>query len=94
MPELESLARGSTGDARRVNVAPELPGALAFIARPRKAGIAVSLGHSNATYEQALRGIDAGGTIANHTYNAMSALGHRAPGLVGAVLSGTHCSPS
>jgi N-acetylglucosamine-6-phosphate deacetylase len=85
--ELQTLIDAAGGRIRRVNVAPELEGALDFIRAARVANIIVSLGHSDATYEQALAGIAAGATIANHTYNAMSGLGHRAPGMVGAVLN-------
>jgi N-acetylglucosamine-6-phosphate deacetylase len=85
--DLRELVAASENRIRRVNVAPELPGALDFIRAAREIGIAVSLGHSNATYEQALAGIEAGATITNHTYNAMSGLEHRAPGLAGATLT-------
>ncbi len=84
--EMRELISASGGTIRRFNVAPELPGAHDFIRAARDEDIVVSLGHSNATYEQAIAGIEAGATVANHTYNAMSGLGHRAPGLVGAVL--------
>lgn len=84
--ELRELIAASEGGIRRVNVAPELPGALAFIRAAHEAGLIVSLGHSAATYEEALAGVAAGATITNHTYNAMSPLDHRAPGLVGATL--------
>lgn len=87
LAELELLIVAAHGWLRRVNVAPELPGALAFIRAARAAGIAVSLGHSDATYDEAIAGIEAGATIANHTYNAMSGLEQRRPGLAGAVLS-------
>ncbi len=46
----------------------------------------VSLGHTNATYEEAQLAIDAGATSGTHTYNAMTPLTHRAPGVVGAVM--------
>jgi len=85
--ELDELVAASHGRIRRVNVAPELPGALEFIRAVRERGIVVSLGHSNATFEEALAGVEAGATITNHTYNAMSPLDHRAPGLVGATLA-------
>ncbi|MQT11644.1 N-acetylglucosamine-6-phosphate deacetylase [Segnochrobactrum spirostomi] len=49
-------------------------------------GITVSLGHSDATLEEAARGVDAGITVATHLFNAMSQLGNREPGAVGAVL--------
>lgn len=86
IPELNELVAASGGCIRRVNVAPELPGAIEFIHAAVEQGIVVSLGHSNATYEQAKAGIEAGARIATHTYNAMSGLDHRQPGLVGAVM--------
>jgi len=55
------------------------------------AGVIVSLGHSNATYEEALEAIDAGATAVTHLFNAMSPLEHRAPGLVGAALDDPRC---
>jgi N-acetylglucosamine-6-phosphate deacetylase len=85
--ELRELVAASQGRIRRVNVAPELPGALDFIRAAREAGLAVSIGHSDATYSEALAGVDAGASITNHTYNAMSPLDHRAPGLAGATLT-------
>jgi len=84
--ELRLLIDASGGQLRRINVAPELPGALAFIRAARAAGLVVSIGHSDATCEQALAAVEAGATIANHAFNAMSGLHHRAPGLVGATL--------
>lgn len=87
LAELRELVAASQGRIRRINVAPELPDALEFIRGAREQGIAVSLGHSNATYQEALAGVGAGGSITNHTYNAMSPLDHRAPGLVGATLT-------
>lgn len=74
-------------DIRLVTLAPERPGALAAIARLRAHGIAVSLGHTDATFDQFVAGIDAGATMATHLYNAMSPFQHRAPGAVGAVLA-------
>ena len=75
------------GVIRLVTLAPERPGALAFINRLRQAGIVVSLGHTDATFEQAVAGIDAGATLATHLFNAMSPLHHRRPGMVGAALA-------
>jgi len=49
--------------------------------------IIISAGHSNATYEQAMQAFDSGIPTATHLYNAMSPLGHRAPGLVGALFN-------
>ena len=85
--ELRELVAAGEGRLQRINVAPELPGALDFIRAARAVEVVVSLGHSNATYDEALAGVAAGATIANHTFNAMSALDHRSPGLVGAALT-------
>jgi len=75
------------GAVRLVTLAPERPGALALIRRLREAGVTVSLGHTDATFEQAVAGIDAGATLVTHLFNAMSPLHHRAPGVVGAALA-------
>lgn len=53
------------------------------------AGIVVSLGHADCTLHEASAAIAAGARCATHLFNAMSQLGSREPGLVGAVLSGT-----
>ena len=60
---------------------------LDFIRRLAKAGIIVSLGHSDASAEEAQAVFDAGASAATHLYNAMSQLTSRAPGVVGATLS-------
>lgn len=71
---------------RLITVAPERPGALSLIARLRAHGVAVSMGHSAATYEEARGGFAAGGTTTTHVFNAMSGFDHRAPGLAVAAL--------
>lgn len=49
-------------------------------------GVVVSMGHSSATYEQALMAVANGVTSMTHVYNGMTPLHHRDPGLVGAAL--------
>lgn len=49
--------------------------------------ISFSIGHSNATYEEAMNAIEAGVKSATHMFNAMSGLNHREPGVVAAVLN-------
>ncbi len=87
-PSLDEIDRWvASPSVRLVTVAPELPGALEFIRHLRTRNLAVSAGHSDATYEQAAAGFDAGVTWGTHLFNAMSPLAHREPGLAGALLS-------
>lgn len=69
-----------------VTLAPEAvsPDQIATLAR---AGVIVSLGHSDAGFGQALAAVKAGARAATHLFNAMSPFGQREPGLVGAVLT-------
>lgn len=73
-------------DVGIITVAPEVDGVLALIPALVDAGHRVSLGHSGATYEQAVAGIIAGARHATHLFNRMTPLHHRTPGLTGAVL--------
>jgi len=73
-------------DVGIVTIAPELDGGLELVAWLAARGHRVSLGHSGATYEQALDAIAAGARQATHLFNRMPPLGHRSPGLAGAVL--------
>jgi N-acetylglucosamine-6-phosphate deacetylase len=83
---LDRFWQGSAGTIRMMTIAPELPGAVETIRHARTLGVHSSLGHSNATYQEAQSGILAGADHATHTFNAMRALDHRAPGILGAVL--------
>ncbi|MFD1344485.1 N-acetylglucosamine-6-phosphate deacetylase [Litorisediminicola beolgyonensis] len=58
----------------------------AQVAALARAGVLVSLGHSDADYETCQRYAAAGARVVTHLFNAMSQLGSRAPGLVGAAL--------
>ena len=73
-------------DVGIVTMAPELEGGLDLVRWLALRGHRVSLGHSGASYEQALEAIGAGARQATHLFNRMPPLGHRAPGLAGAVL--------
>lgn len=68
-----------------VTLAPESV-SMAQIAQMAQAGILVSLGHSDCSYDTARAALDAGARMATHLFNAMSQLGNREPGLAGAVL--------
>ena len=69
-----------------VTVAPEIPGGLEAIRFLLNKNIVSSIGHTNATYAQAVEGIKAGARSTTHLFNAMSPLSHRDPGTVGAIL--------
>lgn len=77
----------ASGRIRMLTIAPELEGALALIRDVSRRGVCVSIGHSNATLQQARAGIEAGVRHATHTFNAMRRIHHRDPGLLGAVLT-------
>jgi N-acetylglucosamine-6-phosphate deacetylase len=73
-------------DVGIVTLAPELDGGMDLIGWLTKRGLRVSLGHSGATYEQALAAIAAGARRATHLFNCMPALHHRTPTLPTAIL--------
>ena len=84
---LEKLLKAADGLVRLITMAPELPGAVELIQAAVAAGVVVSLGHTDADYEQSMAGIRAGARHATHTYNAMRPFSHRDPGVIGAVLT-------
>ncbi|MBC2575903.1 N-acetylglucosamine-6-phosphate deacetylase [Peptostreptococcus canis] len=89
-PNIEKLKKWqklSNGLIKKIAIAPELEGVEDFIKEARKLGIYVALGHSDASYFEAKKAVEAGASIFVHTYNAMSPLHHRNPGMVGAALT-------
>ncbi|HIX80461.1 MAG TPA: N-acetylglucosamine-6-phosphate deacetylase [Candidatus Erysipelatoclostridium merdavium] len=72
---------------KKLSLAPEREGCIPLIEYLVKEGVTVSIGHTDATYDQAVAGINAGATSGTHTYNAMTPLTHRNPGVVGAIMS-------
>lgn len=77
----------SGGLIKKIAIAPEREGAAHFAEQLAKDGVAVALGHSSATYEQARNVVSSGASIFVHTYNGMSGLNHREPGMVGAAMA-------
>ncbi|CCZ32313.1 n-acetylglucosamine-6-phosphate deacetylase [Coprobacillus sp. CAG:183] len=71
---------------KKLSLAPELKDSDKLIEYLVKEGVVVSIGHTNATYDEAVVGIKAGATSGTHTYNAMTPLTHRNPGVVGAIM--------
>lgn len=74
-------------DVGIVTMAPELEGGIELVRALVDAGIRVSLGHSGATYDEAVAAIDAGARHATHLFNRMRPMSHREPGLTGAMLA-------
>jgi N-acetylglucosamine-6-phosphate deacetylase len=75
------------GDITWVTLAPELPGALPLIEFLVRAGVRVSMGHTDATWAEASAAADAGASLATHLFNAMRPFRHRDPGVAGFVLN-------
>jgi len=101
---LNTLWEASRGHIVMMTIAPELPGATETMKRATELGIRCSMGHSDAGTAEALAGVKAGAVSATHTFNAMRALNHRDPGILGIVLDrddlyadlicdGVHVSP-
>lgn len=84
--ETERLLDLAGGLLAVVTLAPELPGAGEMIRRLAEAGVTVSIGHTDATYEQARAAIGLGARHATHCFNAMRPLHHREPGPIGAIV--------
>lgn len=80
------LVEAGRGTVRQVTLAPELPGGLAATAQFVAAGVAVAVGHTNATEAEASAAFDAGATLLTHAFNAMPGIHHRAPGPVVAAM--------
>ncbi|MBE3584084.1 MAG: N-acetylglucosamine-6-phosphate deacetylase [Limnochordaceae bacterium] len=83
--ELERLLEVLGPAFRMMTVAPERPHGLEAIRWLVEHGVVASIGHTQATYEQAKAAVALGAQHATHTYNAMTGLHHRDPGTVGAV---------
>ena len=85
--DILNVIAGSRADVGIVTLAPELPGGIDLVRALVKAGHRVSLGHTGASFEEAMAAIDAGARHATHLFNRMAPITHRAPGVAGAVLA-------
>ena len=85
--ELNVIMRESANNLILATVAPEVEGAVSFIKELKRRGVIVSIGHSNATYEETLTGMRAGISHATHVFNGMREFHHREPGVLGAVFT-------
>ncbi len=83
----DRMVDASDGQVRLMTLAPELPGATELAAHATGRGVRISVGHSDATAAETRSAIEAGAVSATHTFNAMRALDHREPGILGTVLT-------
>lgn len=93
-PSVQTLTRylGYCGDAlKAMTLAPELDGSDEVVSLLRERGVLVSIGHSGATYDEALRAIRTGCNYATHVFNGMPPITGRDPGIAGAVLYEDEC---
>jgi len=85
--EYRELYDAAQGHIVQMTLAPELPGADELIDAVVASGAVAAMGHTDATYEQAMAAIDRGVTHVTHCFNAMRPFGHRDPGVLGAVMT-------
>ncbi len=85
LAEFTAWYEASKGLLTKIAIAPERPQAEEFVRQVTNLGVVVALGHSSATYAQAVKAVDAGASVWVHAYNAMRGLSHREIGMVGAV---------
>lgn len=81
------LLASAKGSARILTLAPELPGAAELIPEALRAGLVVSMGHTDASYAEAMAAISRGARHAAHVFNAMRPFAHRETGVLGAILT-------
>lgn len=80
------------GRVKYITVSPEVPGVAQMIPQARQLGITVGIGHSGATYDQAMEAIAQGAQLCTHCFNAMRLFHQHEPAIMGAVLeSDVYC---
>ena len=83
---MEQILAAGEGHVKAMTCAPERPGIEEIVEMAKANGVVLLQGHTDASYEESLRGMRLGITHATHLFNAMTALQHRYPGVVGCVL--------
>ena len=81
----KAIVKGAEDAVVSITIAPEIPGAKELIKDLSQKGIVCSIGHTKASYEEAIEGIACGCGHATHLFNAMTPFAHRQPGVVGAI---------
>jgi N-acetylglucosamine-6-phosphate deacetylase len=87
LEEIQRLIDLSSNNIRIITIAPEKKGSNEVIKYLKDSGVKVSIGHTNATYDEVMDAFDIGASIGVHTFNGMRGLHHREPGVVGAILN-------
>ncbi|MBW6465994.1 MAG: N-acetylglucosamine-6-phosphate deacetylase [Brevefilum sp.] len=87
LSEMKAYEKAANGWIRQMTLAPELPGAEAVAQFCRESGILAAIGHTNTSYEWAEKALREDFKHVTHTFNAQSGFSHRAPGVLGAVLT-------
>ncbi|GBG97246.1 N-acetylglucosamine-6-phosphate deacetylase [Lactococcus termiticola] len=85
--ELAEYGEAAKGLPIKIGIAPERKGTVEFIRKAVGHGYHIALGHSNASYQDAVDAVEAGATMWVHVYNGMRPLNHREPGMVGAAFN-------
>jgi len=85
--EFMQFVEAAEGNLKLMGVAPELDGAIGLIREMQRVGVVPAVAHTKATYEQFIRAVESGVRHATHTYNVMTGMHHRSPGVVGGVLT-------
>lgn len=85
--DFESWQKAAGGRIRKSALAAERDGSPEYCAQLAAEGVVTCIGHSDATYDEALAAVNAGATCFVHTYNGMRGLHHREPGIVGCAMT-------
>ena len=85
MDEFRAWQKAANGLLNKIALAPEREGVEDFVRTITGEGVTVALGHSNATFDEAKKAVDAGASVWVHAYNGMRGLTHRELGMVGAM---------
>ncbi|HEY5586009.1 MAG TPA: N-acetylglucosamine-6-phosphate deacetylase, partial [Ruminiclostridium sp.] len=87
IPPSWDLVKAYKDVIKLVTLAPELPGSEELIKELKKNNIVVSMGHSAASYDEAVKGVEAGVSHCTHLFNAMTGVHHRNPGVASVALA-------
>jgi len=83
---LLQLIAASDNTIRLITIAPEMPGAIPVIKLCRERNIRTAVGHSHASHEEMILGINAGINHVTHVFNGLRRTHHRDPGVMGTIL--------